>query len=170
MKVLEASGKLAKKFVAPFKAKITADYDEVGNMECTVHKIYKSKSYGGKWCFSVSVRGGYGSWGKFDTPAVLVDDDFDIDQTYSEQPKTEERNPVIRVLDDMTNAELRKAAKELFNWHKTCILVDGVIRKYAALLKDGVGIPSEHTLQITERYVLERCTRGYLFLSGSEDE
>jgi len=73
---------------------------------------------------------------------------------------------VEKILNKMSNNELNAAAQEVFEWHNTAILKDGVIRVYAQTLATE-GIPSQHVLGIVERYVLEECTKRYLELSQS---
>lgn len=159
MKVLCASKKLQKEF-KPFDAKITHDYELIGGFGCKVIDIVKDKKYT-KPLFRVRLDS---TKEVFNTFAVLVEDDFEM--TKIEKPK--EVEPVsflIKILDEMDVNELFVAAKEIFEWHETAVLPNGVIRKYAQKLAKE-GIPSQHVLSITEKYVLERCTKNYLKMCG----
>lgn len=73
---------------------------------------------------------------------------------------------VLEILGKLTDDELVASAKEILNWHSTGILSGGVLRHYAKQLSDN-GVPSAHSLNIVEKYVLETCARKWVESASS---
>lgn len=65
-------------------------------------------------------------------------------------------------LDTMTDDSLRGAAEEIFEWHNTGILINGIVRAWSALICLNFEIDIGTCQHMVERYVMERCARNYL--------
>lgn len=65
------------------------------------------------------------------------------------------------VFSRLTDKKLKKAVNEIFNWHKTCILEEGVTRELDKILREKYSVEETSSLRLAESSVFKEAAKRF---------